>query len=58
MKELAPEDASIAGYSDFESDEFVVGRLRRRASGGNLVEKKKFLDFIRILSFQEIHRTL
>ena len=35
MKELAPEEASIARYSDFESDHFVVRRLRRRASGGN-----------------------
>ena len=33
LKELAPEDASIASYSDFESDHFLVGRLRRRASG-------------------------
>ena len=32
-KELAPEDASIARYSDFESDHFVAGRLRRHASG-------------------------
>ena len=36
LKELAPKDASIESYSDFESDHFVVGRLRRRASGGNL----------------------
>ena len=36
MKESAPEDASIARYSDFESDDLVIGRLRRRASGGNL----------------------
>ena len=36
MKELAPEDASIASYSDFESDDFVIGRLRRRAFGGNI----------------------
>ena len=33
MKELAPEGASIARYKRFESDHFVVGRLRRRASG-------------------------
>ena len=37
MKELAPEDASIERYIDFESGDFVVGRLRRRAFGGNLV---------------------
>ena len=27
-KELAPEDASIASYGDFESDRSAVGRLR------------------------------
>ena len=37
MKELAPDDASIASYSDFESEDFLARRLRRRASGGNLV---------------------
>ena len=37
LKELAPEDASIARYGDFESNHFVVGRLRRRAFGGMLV---------------------
>ena len=31
-KELAPEDASIESYSDFESDRSAVGRLRRRAA--------------------------
>ena len=36
MKESASEEASIARYSDFESDDFVIGRLRRHASGGNL----------------------
>ena len=30
-KELASKDASIASYSDFESDRSAVGRLRRRA---------------------------
>ena len=38
MKELVPVDASIARYSDFESDDFVVGSLRRRAFGGHLVD--------------------
>ena len=33
LKELDPEDASIARYSDFESDRSAVGRLRRRAFG-------------------------
>ena len=31
-KELASEDASIASYSDFESDRGAVGRLRRRTA--------------------------
>ena len=31
-KELAPEDASIASYGDFESDRSAVGRLRRRTA--------------------------
>ena len=39
-KELAPEDASIGSYSDFESDRSAVGRLRRRAFGGNFVETR------------------
>ena len=42
MKELAPEDASIESYSDFESDRFAVGRLRRRAFGGKKVPKTVF----------------
>ena len=33
-KESEPADASMESYSDFESDHFVVRRLRRRASGG------------------------
>ena len=37
LKESSPEEASIARYSDFESEGFLVRRLRRRASGGNLV---------------------
>ena len=43
LKELAREDASIASYSDFESDHFVVGRLRRRASGGKKATKNGLL---------------
>ena len=41
-KELAPEDAFIASYGDFESDHFVVGRLLRRALW-RLTQKKLFL---------------
>ena len=36
-----PEDASIASYSDFESDRSAVGRLRRRAFGADLVNSAK-----------------
>ena len=36
-KELAPKDASIARYSDFESDHSAVGRLQYRAFGADLV---------------------
>ena len=36
MKEYAPEEASIARCGDFDSADFVIGRLRRRAFGGNL----------------------
>ena len=35
-------DASIARYSDFESDRFAVGRIRRRAFG------VKITDFLKI----------
>ena len=52
-KELAPEDASIESYSDFESDHFVVGRLRRRASGGNLPFSDQFST---IFIFDHFHR--
>ena len=31
-KELASDDITISTYDDFESDHFVVGRLRRRTS--------------------------
>ena len=31
-KELAPEDASIASYGDFESDRSAIGRLRGRTA--------------------------
>ena len=41
MKELAPEDASIESYSDFESDRSAVRRLRRRASGENYTNPDK-----------------
>ena len=52
-KELASEDAFIAKYGDFESDHFVVGRLRRRASGGNF----PFSDpFSTIFIFDHFHR--
>ena len=53
LKESAPEDASIESYSDFESDHFVVGRLRRRAFGGNF----PFSDpFSTIFIFDHFHR--
>ena len=42
-KELAPEDASIESHSDFESGDFVVGRLRRRAFGGQTESNR--MDF-------------
>ena len=39
-KELASEDASISRYGDFESDHFVVRRLRRRAFGVKITNFK------------------
>ena len=47
-KELASEDASISRYERFESDDFVVRRLRRRASG------VKITKFNKIHAFHEI----
>ena len=41
-KESASEDASIASYSDFESDRSAVGRLRRRAFGENFIESIRY----------------
>ena len=35
LKELAPGEASIASYGDFESDRSAVGRLRRRVFGNS-----------------------
>ena len=51
-KESAPEDASIASYSDFESDHFVVGRLRRRTTSSSAPPAQNFTnstEFQRIL---------
>ena len=46
-KELECENASIARYKRFESDHFVVRRLRRRAFGVKITHFIKFIKFMR-----------
>ena len=58
MKELAPEEASIARYSDFESDRRAVRRLRRRASGGESVKNTKLFEILRFLQIHQFHVNL
>ena len=56
-KESASEDASIASYNDFESDPSAVGRLRRRAFGGNLgilgVDSKSLFRDLPVVKFDK-----
>ena len=57
-KDSALEDASIASYSDFESDRSAVIRLRRRASGGNLAKNTKLFEILRFLEIHQFHLNL